>query len=126
MLVLVRDESSANFYKNKHNYIDSINLNQNTGFYLNSVKTFNLNIYSFQYLYEDLKFILIDTLYLPWEDLKYKKRLYRLFFLTFIDVFKNIKKIPIQNKHINLVYKYFSLILTYIKKFINNEKMKKI
>ena len=68
-----RDESSANFYKNKHNYIDSINLTQNTGFYINSVKTFNLNIYSFQYLYEDLKFILIDTLYLPWEDLKYKK-----------------------------------------------------
>ena len=87
-----RDESSANFYKNKHNYIDSINLTQNTGFYINSVKTFNLNIYSFQYLYEDLKFILIDTLYLPWEDLKYKKRLLSFIFLTFIDVFKNIKK----------------------------------
>lgn len=116
-----RDESSANFYKNKHNYIDSINLTQNTGFHINSVKTFNLNIYSFQYLYEDLKFILIDTLYLPWEDLKYKKRLYRLFFLTFIDVFKNIKKKPIQNKHINLVYEYFSSILNYIKKFKNNE-----
>ena len=61
-----RDESSANFYKNKKDYIDSINLTQNTGFYINSVKSFNLNIYSFQYLYEDLKFILIDTLYLPW------------------------------------------------------------
>ena len=120
-----RDESSANFYKNKHNYIDSINLTQNTGFYINSVKTFNLNIYSFQYLYEDLKFILIDTLYLPWEDLKYKKRLYRLFFLTFIDVFKNIKKKPIQNKHINLVYEYFSSILNYIKKFKNNENTEK-
>jgi len=120
-----RDESSANFYKNKHNYIDSINLTQNTGFYINSVKTFNLNIYSFQYLYEDLKFILIDTLYLPWEDLKYKKRLYRLFFLTFIDVFKNIKKKPIQNKHINLVYEYFSSILNYIKKFKNNQTTEK-
>jgi hypothetical protein len=120
-----RDESSANFYKNKNNYIDSINLTQNTSFYINSVKTFNLNIYSFQYLYEDLKFILIDTLYLPWEDLKYKKRLYRLFFLTFIDVFKNIKKKPIQNKHINSVYEYFSSILNYIKKFKNNENTEK-
>ena len=116
MLVLVSDESSAKFFKNKHNYIDTITLNQNTGFYLNSVKSFNLNIYSFEYLYEDLKFILIDTLYLPWEDIKYKKRLYRLFFLTFIDVFRNTKKKPIKNKNINLVYKYFSLILTYIKK----------
>ena len=76
---------SAKFFKNKHNYIDTITLNQNTGFYLNSVKSFNLNIYSFEYLYEDLKFILIDTLYLPWEDIKYKKRLYRLFFLNFYE-----------------------------------------
>ena len=119
-----RDESSANFYKNKKDYIDSINLTQNTGFYINSVKSFNLNIYSFQYLYEDLKFILIDTLYLPWEDIKYKKRLYRLFFLTFIDVFKNIKTKPIQNKHIVLVHQYFSIILDYIKKFKNNKNTK--
>lgn len=120
-----RDESSANFYKNKHNYIDTITLTQNTGFYINSIKSFDLNIYSFQYLYEDLKFILMDTLYLPWEDLKYKKRLYRLFFLTFIDVFKNIKKKPIQNKHITLVHQYFSIILDYIKKFKNNKTNKK-
>ena len=121
-----KDEASAKFFKNKHNYIDTITLNQNTGFYLNSVKSFNLNIYSFEYLYEDLKFILIDTLYLPWEDIKYKKRLYRLFFLTFIDVFRNTKKIPIKNKNITLVYKYFSLILTYIKEIINNKNDKNI
>lgn len=121
-----KDEASAKFFKNKHNYIDTITLNQNTGFYLNSVKSFNLNIYSFEYLYEDLKFILIDTLYLPWEDIKYKKRLYRLFFLTFIDVFRNTKKIPIKNKNIILVYKYFSLILTYIKEIINNKNDKNI
>lgn len=120
-----KDESSANFYKNKHNYIDTITLTQNTGFYINSIKSFDLNIYSFQYLYEDLKFILMDTLYLPWEDLKYKKRLYRLFFITFIDVFKNIKKKPIQNKHITLVHQYFSIILDYIKKFKNNKTNKK-
>ena len=121
-----KDEASAKFFKNKHNYIDTITLNQNIGFYLNSVKSFNLNIYSFEYLYEDLKFILIDTLYLPWEDIKYKKRLYRLFFLTFIDVFRNTKKIPIKNKNIILVYKYFSLILTYIKEIINNKNDKNI
>lgn len=120
-----KDEASSNFWKNKHNYIDSITLTQNIGFYMNSIKSFNINIYSFQYLYEDLKFILIDTLYLPWEDLKYKKRLYRLFFLTFIDVFKNIKKKPIENKHINIVYEYFNNILTYIKKFKNNENTEK-
>lgn len=116
-----KDETSANFYKNKQNYVDTITLTQNTGFYINSIKSFDLNIYSFQYLYEDLKFILIDTLYLPWEDLKYKKRLYRLFFLTFIDVLKNIKKKSIQNKHITLVYKYFSIILDYVKKFKNSK-----
>jgi len=121
-----KDEASAKFFKNKHNYVDTITLNQNIGFYLNSVKSFNLNIYSFEYLYEDLKFILIDTLYLPWEDIKYKKRLYRLFFLTFIDVFRNTKKIPIKNKNITLVYKYFSLILTYIKEIINNKNDKNI
>ena len=120
-----KDESSANFYKNKHNYIDTITLTQNTGFYINSIKSFDLNIYFFKYLYKYLKFILMDTLYLPWEDLKYKKRLYRLFFITFIDVFKNIKKKPIQNKHITLVHQYFSIILDYIKKFKNNKTNKK-
>ena len=115
-----KDESSANFYKNKHNYIDSIKLTQNNGFYMNSVKSFNMNIYSFQYLYEDLKFILIDTLYLPWEDIKYKKRLYRLFFLTFIDTLKN-KKHTIKNTDINIIYKYFSIILQYVKDLKNNK-----
>lgn len=119
-----RDDVSQKFYENKHNYLDTITLTQNTGFYINTVKSFNLNIYSFQYLYEDLRFVLIDTLYLPWEDLKYKKRLYRMFFLTFIDIFKNIKKKPIENKHINLIYKYFSTILDYIKKFKNNQNIK--
>ena len=116
-----KDKTSA-FFKNKQNYLDSITLTQNTGFYSNSIKSFNLNIYSFQYLYEDLKFILIDTLYLPWEDSKYKKRLYRLFFLTFIDVFKNTKKYLLKINILTLVYKYFSLILDTIKKMINNKK----
>ena len=43
-----------------------------------------------------------------------------------MNVFRNTKKIPIKNKNITLVYKYFSLILTYIKEIINNKNDKNI
>lgn len=119
------DEAAGNFFKKRNTYIENINLISNTGFYKNMVKTFNINIYSFQYLYEDLKFILIDTLYLPWEDIKYKKRLFRLFYLTFIDLFKNIKSLPIKNKNINIIKQYFTLILNHIIDFNNNSKISK-
>ena len=118
-----RDEASEKFYKNKHLYVDSIKLIQNTGFYLNNITSFYINIYSFQYLYEDLKFILIDTLYLPWEDKKYKKRVYRLFYLTFIDLFKNTTNSTIKNKNISVVYQYYDILLQYIIKCKKEEKI---
>ena len=124
------DEAANNFFKKRHTYIENINLISNTGFYKNMIESFNINIYSFQYLYEDLNFILNDTLYLPWEDNKYKKRLFRLFYLTFIDLFKNFKSLPIKNKNINIIIQYFTLILNHIIDFnknnINKENIDKM
>ncbi len=108
------DKASSNFFNKRDKYIDSIELVSNTGFYKNTIPSFNINIYSFDYLYEDLKFILIDTLYLPWEDIKYKKRFFRLFYLTFIDLFNNTKTLPIKNKNINIISQYFKLLLNHV------------
>lgn len=108
------DDASVKFYKNKNSYIDTINLKKNN-------ESFNINIYSYKYLYIDLRFILFETVYFPWEDYKYSKRLYRLFYLTFIDLITNIKKHPINNKYIKIIYQYYSLIYNIIIKFKNND-----
>jgi hypothetical protein len=43
--------------------------------------------YSLSYLISDLYYILFITVDLPWEDSKYAKRLNRLFYLNFVDIF---------------------------------------
>ena len=105
------DEASEKFYKNKKNYIDVINLHNNN-------EKFEINIYSYKYLYIDLRFILFEVNYFPWYDTKYSKRLYRLFYLTFINLLTNKKKI--QNKHIKITQQYYKLIYDIILKFKNN------
>ena len=47
-------------------------------------KTYTLN-----YIYYDLHKILFINTYYPWEDNKYEKRLYRLFYLSHIDFFSS-------------------------------------
>lgn len=109
------DEASEKFYKNKKNYIDVINLHNNN-------ETFEINIYSYKYLYIDLRFILFEVNYFPWYDTKYSKRLYRLFYLTFINLLTNKKKI--QNKHIKITQQYYKLIYDIILKFNNKNSNK--
>ena len=108
------DEASEKFYKNKNNYIDTINFTKDN-------MSFNINIYSYKYLYIDLRFILFETVYFPWTDYKYSKRLYRLFYLTFIDLLTTIKKHPINNKYIKIIYQYYGIIYDIIIKFKNND-----
>ena len=105
------DVATEKFYKNKKKYLDTIQLNKND-------ESFNINIYSYNYLYNDLKFILFETVYFPWNDIKYGKRLYRIFYFTFIDLFINSKSI--KNKNIQKILQYYTLICEIIKNFNNN------
>ena len=105
------DVATEKFYRNKKKYLDTIQLNKND-------ESFNINIYSYNYLYNDLKFILFETVYFPWNDIKYGKRLYRIFYFTFIDLFINSKSI--KNKNIQKILQYYTLICEIIKNFNNN------
>lgn len=105
------DIAAEKFYKNKKKYLDTIKLNKND-------ESFSINIYSYNYLYNDLKFILFETVYFPWNDIKYGKRLYRIFYFTFIDLFINSKSI--KNKNIQKILQYYTLIYEIIKNFNNN------
>lgn len=112
------DSASEKFYKSKNIYTDKISLTKNN-------ELFDINIYSYKYLYLDLHFILFETVYLPWSDIKYKKRLYRIFYITFIDLFTTIKNKSLNNKHIRIIIQYYKLIYDIISKFNNNTYTKK-
>ena len=84
----------------------------------NNNQKFKINIYSYKYLYIDLRFILFEVNYFPWYDTKYSKRLYRLFYLTFINLLTNKKKIS--TKHIKITQQYYKLLYDIILKFNNN------
>lgn len=111
------DDASEKFYKNKNIYTDKILLKNNN-------QSFSLNIYSYEYLYLDLNFILFEIIYLPWSDIKYKKRLYRIFYITFIDLFTTIKSNNLNNKHIKIFIQYYTLIYNIVNKFKNNQYTK--
>ena len=112
------DSASEKFYKSKNIYTDKIFITKNN-------ELFDINIYSYKYLYLDLHFILFETVYLPWSDIKYKKRLYRIFYITFIDLFTTIKYNSLNNKHIRVIIQYYTLIYNMITKFNNDTFIKK-
>jgi len=115
------DTTVWKFYKKKTSFIHNILLKKNN-------ESFNINIYSYEYLYLDLDFILFKIIYLPWIDIKYKKRLYRVFYITFIDLFTTIKNNNLNNrlnnKHIKIFIQYYKLIYNIINKFKNNQYTK--
>lgn len=111
------DTTIWKFYKKKSSFVHNILLKKNN-------ESFNINIYSYQYLYLDLDFILFKIIHLPWNDIKYKKRLYRVFYITFIDLFSTIKEDKLNNKHIRVFIQYYKLIYNIIGKFKNNKATK--
>lgn len=64
--------------------------------------------YSVRYLIQDLETILFKQSEIPWQDCKYVKRLNRLFYFYFIDIFVTINS---GNKRIALLKDYRTLVL---------------
>lgn len=116
------DHATEAFFKNKKKYMNSIQLKHHK----NPELYFDINMFSLEYLYKDLNYILFETIEYPWLDHKYDKRLYRAFYLTFIDLFKNVKITPINNNDIQILYDYFSNINVYVKEFSKNDFKNKI
>ena len=54
-------------------------------------ETISISSYTIDYLIYDLEEILFNENMFPWEDKKYYKRLYRLFYMYFVDIFINIE-----------------------------------
>jgi len=54
-------------------------------------ETLSINSYTIDYLIYDLEEILFKENVFPWEDKKYHKRLYRLFYMYFVDIFINVE-----------------------------------
>tara|TARA_B100002052_G_C15588806_1_gene465683 strand:- start:73 stop:678 length:606 start_codon:yes stop_codon:yes gene_type:complete len=66
-------------------------------------------------MYYDLHKIIFKLYKYPWEDRKYKKRLYRLFFISLIDYYagesQEIKDIEGINTRVHNIYEYFIKVL---------------
>lgn len=84
------DKSTILFYDNKDLYLQQLNLHNMTN---NSItrsqikNNFTMYTYSLIYQYKDIRRILFEDSYYPWDDRKYTKRLYRLFCISFIRIF---------------------------------------
>ncbi len=71
--------------------------------------------YSLEYMYYDLHKIIFKLYEYPWDERKYKKRLYRLFFISIIHYFggesgREIKDIEGVNKRVHDIYDYIKKV----------------
>lgn len=72
----------------------------------NGDQTLMFYSYSLKYLMSDLEYILFEFVKLPWNTPKYEKRLNRLFYLYFIDIFIVLKKNNYRRAIIQYLVKY--------------------
>ena len=105
----------------------------------NETASFLQHVWSLDYIHYDLLKTIFKTVYYPWEDNKYIKRLYRIFYLCHIDFFstnviKNSNEIQMKIKKFKyirniidkankLIYKSDRSIFNYFKYNNNNKKM---
>lgn len=72
--------SMESFYKNVANYTTQYKLKYKE-------QQLSFTAYSIDYLARDLEKILFEQFRMPWDDRKYAKRVNRLFYLNFVDLF---------------------------------------
>ncbi len=81
----------------------------------NEEESYNQYTYSLNYMYYDLHKIIFKLYNYPWDDRKYKKRLYRLFFISLIDYYagesQEIKDMEGINTRVHNIYDYFIKVL---------------
>jgi len=80
--------------------------------FANPESEFAQKTYTLNYIFYDLHKILFINTYYPWEDKKYEKRLYRLFYLGHIDFFST--NVIVNQNQINIKKKKFTAINDYI------------
>ena len=84
----------------------------------NEESSYQQYTYSLEYMYYDLHKIIFKLYKYPWNDRKYKKRLYRLFFISLIDYFagerKEIKDIEGINVRIHNIYEYIVKVVNLV------------
>lgn len=79
----------------------------------------SINSYTITYLIYDLEEILFKENLFPWEDKKYYKRLYRLFYMYFVDIFVTVEN---GNTRFDILSDFKEMILDTYKE--NNEDIK--
>ncbi len=83
--------------------------------FANPEAEFAQRTYTLNYIFYDLHKILFINTYYPWEDKKYEKRLYRLFYLAHIDFFST--NVIVNQNQINIKKKKFTAINDYITQY---------
>ena len=106
------DEFVAKFYKSVDQYISLFELS------ISSNRLFKFRSYSLIYLFKDLYRILFIDVFYPWKDSKYVKRLNRLFYIGYIDLFTKFPDNKKRLDYLNLLLK----ILLAVEKTLVDEK----
>ena len=104
------DEFVSKFYNSVEKYISLFELS------ISKTRLFKFRSYSLIYLFKDLYRILyIDAKY-PWQDRKYVKRLNRLFYVGYIDLFTQF---PDNKKRLNYLNLLLEIILAVEKTLVD-------
>ena len=118
------DSNIEHFFQDIKSHVNKITYQQpciKTSYYVfyNYETEFKQKTYSLEYVYYDLYRMLFKKHFYPWLDKKYKKRIYRLFYLSHIDFFSS--NIILNENQVNIKRNKFIKINNYIleyKKYI--------
>lgn len=105
------DEFVSKFYNSVNQYISLFELN------ISDTRLFKFRSYSLIYLFKDLYRILFIDVSYPWKDAKYVKRLNRLFYIGYIDLFTKFPDNKKRLDYLNLLLK----ILLAVEKILIDE-----
>ena len=104
------DEYVSKFYNSVEKYISLFELS------ISDTRFFKFRSYSLIYLFKDLyRMLFIDAKY-PWQDRKYVKRLNRLFYVGYIDLFTQF---PDNKKRLNYLNLLLEIILAVEKTLVD-------
>lgn len=111
------DSNIVHFFENYNSHVHSVLYKApcKKAHYIifsNPESEFAQKTYTLNYIFYDLHKILFINTYYPWDDKKYEKRLYRLFYLAHIDFFST--NVIVNQNQINIKKKKFTAINDYI------------
>ena len=110
------DAFVSKFYNSVNQYISLFELN------ISETRLFKFRSYSLIYLFKDLYRILFIDVSYPWNDAKYVKRLNRLFYIGYIDLFT---KFPDNKKRLEYLNLLLNILLAVEKILIDENNTNK-